>query len=166
MGGHLEPTDECAVLTAAPTDVGGEHEDLGTEAVGDLADQLGPGDGRGVDADLVRAAAQQAVDVLDRADAATDGQRDEDLLSGAGDDVIGGRSIGTARGDVEEGQLVGSLSPVASRELDRVTGVAEVLEVDALDDAAGVDVETGDDTNGEGHACSLLGYVARLRFAR
>ena len=49
------------------------------------------------------------------------------------------------RGDVEEDQLVGALGVVAGGQLDRVAGVAQVDEVHALDDAAGVDVEAGDD---------------------
>ena len=48
-------------------------------------------------------------------------------------------------GDVEEDQLVGALGVVALGQLDRVAGVAQVDEVGALDDAAGVDVEAGDD---------------------
>ena len=48
-------------------------------------------------------------------------------------------------GDVEEDELVGALGVVARGELDRVAGVAEVDEVDALDHAAVVHVEAGDD---------------------
>ena len=49
------------------------------------------------------------------------------------------------RGDVEEDELVGALGVVALGELDGIAGVADVDEVRALDDAAGVDVEAGDD---------------------
>ena len=42
-----------------------EHEHLRAEAVGDLVDDVRAGDGRGVDADLVGAAAQQLGDVGD-----------------------------------------------------------------------------------------------------
>ena len=49
------------------------------------------------------------------------------------------------RRDVEEDELVGALGVVAGGELDRVAGVAEVDEVGALDDAAAIDVEAGDD---------------------
>ena len=52
------------------------------------------------------------------------------------------------RGDVEEDQLVGALGVVAGGQLDRVAGVAQVDEVDALDHPAGVDVEAGDDPGG------------------
>ena len=49
-----------------------------------------------------------------------------------------------AGGDVEEDDLVGALGVVAGGQLDRVAGVDQVDEVDALDHPAGVDVEAGD----------------------
>ena len=139
---------------AAPH-VGRQHEDLRPEPVGDLGDQLGAGDGGGVDPDLVGAGAQQPVDVVDGAHSAADGQRDEDLLGGAAHHVVGRLPVAAARGDVEEGQLVGALAVVGLGQLDRVAGVAQVLEVDALDDPAGVDVEAGDDAGGDTHPRSL-----------
>ena len=54
-----------------------------------------------------------------------------------------------AGADVEEDQLVGALLLVAARHLDRIAGVAQVEEVDALDDPAAVDVQTGDDAFGQ-----------------
>ena len=52
------------------------------------------------------------------------------------------------RRDVEEDELVGSLGVVAGRQLDRIAGVAEVDEVDALHHPTGVDVEARDDPSG------------------
>ncbi len=129
-----------------------QHQHLAAEALGDLPDQLGAGDGRGVHADLVRAGPQQPVDVVGAAHAAADRQRDEDLLGGAAHHVVGGLPVAGGRGDVQEGQLVGALGVVELGHLDRVARVAQVLEVDALDDPAGVDVQAGDDTDREGHA--------------
>jgi hypothetical protein len=51
------------VIVAPTTHVGGEDEHLRPEAVGDLGDQLGPGERRRVDADLVGAGSQQPIDV-------------------------------------------------------------------------------------------------------
>jgi len=47
--------------------------------------------------------------------------------------------------DVEEAQLVGTRRVVGDRGLDRIARVAQVDEVDALDDAAVLDVEAGND---------------------
>ena len=146
------PPDGSTRLVAPAAHVGGEHEHLRTEPVGGLGDQLGPRDRRRVDADLVGSRAQQPVDVVDGAHPAPDGERDEDLLGRAGDDVVHRRAVAAARRDVEEGQLVGALLAVAAGELDGVAGVPQVLEVDALDDPTVVDVEARDDADRHGHA--------------
>ena len=50
-----------------------------------------------------------------------------------------------ARGNVQEAQFVGALPIVQLRLLDRIAGIDQIDEVHALDDAAVLDVETGDD---------------------
>ena len=49
------------------------------------------------------------------------------------------------RGDVEEAELVGARRVVRRRLLDRIARVAQLHELHALDDAAVLDVEAGDD---------------------
>ena len=117
-------------------------------------------------ADLVGPGPQQRVDVVHRAHSAADGQRDEDLLGGARHDLDGGGPALVGGGDVEEGQLVGTLGVVELGQLDGVTRVAEALEVHALDDAPGVDVEAGDDPDGEGHAGPRVRASASSRVKR
>jgi hypothetical protein len=149
--GHLEPAEQAAVVGASPPHVGRQDQHLRAEPGRDLVDQLGAGDRRGVDPDLVGTGAQQPVDVLHRTHAATHGERDEDLLGGAADDVVGRLAVAAAGGDVEEGQLVRALAVIRLGELHRVTRVPQVLEAHTLDHTAGVDVETGDDTGGDAH---------------
>jgi len=48
--------------------------------------------------------------------------------------------------------IVGAGGVVGARMLDRVAGVLQVHELDALDHAAVLDVEAGDDALGEAHA--------------
>src|SRR4051794_24347979 len=60
VGGHLEP----ALGPVSASSVDGQHQDLVAEPVSDLADELGPGNGCGVDPHLVGAGAQQPVDVV------------------------------------------------------------------------------------------------------
>jgi hypothetical protein len=146
-------------------DVEREHEHLRAEPVGDLADEVGTCDRRGVDADLVGADPEQSRDVVGTAHSPADGQRDEDLLGGAAHDVVGRRAVVHRRGHVEEGQLVGALSEVEGGELDGIAHVAQVLEVHALDDAAGGHVEARDDTSCERHQ-SLALWIAVTRIAR
>ena len=91
-------------------------------------------------------------------------KRDEHLLGGAADDVDDRVAGVRRRGDVEEHELVGALGVVAGGQLDGIAGVAEVDEVHALDDAAGVDVEAGDHT-GDAHAASASSTVKAPRRA-
>src|SRR5699024_1484157 len=132
-----------------------QHEHLVAEALGDLRDHLGAGDGGGVDPALVRAGAQQLVHVVRGTHAAADGQRDEDLLRRAAHHLDHGVPAAGRGGDVEEGELVGPLGTVTGGELHRVARIAQVLEVDPLDDASRVDVQAGDDSYGDTHASIL-----------
>src|SRR5690606_12017877 len=115
----------------------------------------------GVDADLVRTGVEQAAHVLDAAHAAADGQRDEDLVGDLLDDVQDDVARVGAGRDVEEGQFIGALLVVAARDLDRIAGVAQLDEVDALDDAPGVDVEAGNDALGQHQSPAPLSSSAR-----
>src|SRR5690606_21905504 len=127
----------------------------------DLGDEFGARDGGGVDADLVGTRAQQPVDIVDGAHPATDGERDEHLFSRATDDVEHRRAVATGGGDVEERQLVDTLLVVDGRHLDGVARIAQIDEVDALDHAARVDVQAGDDTDGETHSHEGSPWVRR-----
>ena len=97
---------------------------LRAEFVAQFGDQLGAMDGGGVDADLVRAGVDDAARVLDAADAAADGERDEDLARGAVHDVHHGVAVVAGGGDVEEHEFVGALFVVARGEFDGIAGVA------------------------------------------
>ena len=73
-------------------------------------DQLGPLDRRGVHRHLVGAGPQQPAGVVDRPDAAADGERDEHLLGRAAGDVDHRVAPVGRRGDVEEDELVRALA--------------------------------------------------------
>ena len=67
------------------------------------------------------------------------------------DDVEDGAAVLVAGGDVEEAELVGAGGVIGARRLDRIAGVGEIDEADALDDAAVLDVEAGDDADLQHH---------------
>ena len=67
------------------------------------------------------------------------------------DDAQNQAALVRAGGDVEEAQLVGTLLVIATRDLDRVAGIAQADEIDALDDAAAGHVETRNDALCETH---------------
>ena len=106
-----KPLGVGALARRHPAGVDGQHEHLVAEPLGDLGDQLGPRDGRGVDADLVGAGPQQRVDVVRRAHAAADGERDEHLLGGAAHHVVGRLAVAE---DAVMSRKVSSSAPCAS----------------------------------------------------
>ena len=112
------------------------------------------GDRGGVDGHLVGAGEQERADVLDAAHAAADGERHEARLGRAPHDVEKDAAPLVARGDVEEGELVGAGRVVGLGGLDRVAGIAQVDEANAFDDPPVLDVEAGDETGLEHQAGS------------
>ena len=81
------------------------------------------------------------------AHAAADGERHEAALGRAVDHVEDGAALLVARGDVEEAEFVGAGLVIGGGGLDRIAGVAQIDEVDALDDAALLHVEAGYDAD-------------------
>ena len=67
-------------------------------------------------------------------------------LARDGADGVGQRpALLERRGDVEDDELVDAFEVVAPRQLRRIAGRSQPLEVDALDDLTVADVEAGDD---------------------
>src|SRR6185312_9499488 len=99
------------------------------------------------------------------ADSAAHGERDEHLLRGAPHDVVCRGAVVDGGRHVEERQLVGALLEVHPREFDRVAHVAQVLEVDALHDPAGGDIQARDHPARQRHH-SLAAWMAVTRIAR
>ena len=134
----LAGADKVAINRAAfddPDILGALAAEFGAQAVVDRG---------AVDGDLVRAGPQERAGILEPRDAAADGERDLELLGGVADELEQRASALECRGDVEEDELVGAELRVAGGELDRIAHLAQLLEADALDDAAAGDVEAGD----------------------
>ena len=54
-------------------------------------------------------------------------------------------------GNIEKGNFVGAFIVVTARDLNRVSGVADTHEVNALHDAPLIDIKAGNDALGERH---------------
>jgi hypothetical protein len=82
-------------------------------------------------------------------DTLSDGQRHIDAGTGTCDllEQLVPRLV--AGGDVEPAELIGALLGIAQGRLDRLAAVAQVDELDALDDAAARDIETGNDASAQ-----------------
>ncbi len=66
-------------------------------------------------------------------------------------------------GDVEQHDFVRAFAGVARGELGGIAGVDDVDELHALDDAAGVHIEAGDDALGQhGFRCSIARKLRRI----
>src|SRR5262245_5041347 len=105
------------------------------------------GHGRGVDRYLIGPGGQKLTDVLDRAHTAADGERHKARLGRALDYVEDDVTVLVTGGDIQEREFVGAGRVIGDRRRDRIAGIAQVEKFHAFDDAAVLDVETGDDAN-------------------
>ena len=103
--------------------------------------------GGGVDRDLVGPRQQQAADILEAAHPAADGERHEAALRRAGHHIQHDVAVLRAGADIEEAELIGPGLVIDRRLLHGIAGIAQIDEIDALDDAARRDIEAGDDAN-------------------
>ena len=136
-----------------------DHDALVAEFFRRLLDEVAARHRRGVDRHLVGAGRQQRADVLDGAHAAADGERHEAGFRGAPHHIEHDAAVLVARGDVEEGELVGAGFVIGDGRFDRIAGVAQVDEIDAFDDSAVFDVEAGNDADLE-HVTPSLSLCA------
>ena len=114
-----------------------------------IGDQLGILHRGGVDADFICTGVEQAANIVDAANAAADCERNKHLRSNGFDDRQNQAALVGTGGDVQKRQFVGAFAVVAPRDFDRVAGVAQFEKINALNDAAGADVEAGDDALSE-----------------
>ena len=99
-----------------------------------------------VDRDFVCALAQECTEVLDGADTTSDRKWDKDRFCDAAyhiDDRIPG--IGGS-GDIEEDELIGTCRVIGGCDLDRISGILQIDEVDALYDPSVFYIQTGNDS--------------------
>ncbi len=96
---------------------------------------------------LVGACQQQGADIIERADPAADRQRHETGLRRAGDHIDQRAAILVAGGNIEKAQFIRAGRIIGNRAFDRITGIAQFQKLHAFDDAAILDIQTGNDAN-------------------
>ena len=121
-----------------------EHHALPAERLGAVADDVGVAHGHRVDADLLGPRLQHLEHVVDRPDAAADGERDEDVVGDAPDRLEVDLALLGARFDVVEDDLVDLVVVELLGEIFGGCDVDVVLELLGLRDASVDDVEAGD----------------------
>src|SRR5699024_9802471 len=109
-------------------------------------DQAGIANNSAVHRYFVGARVQQLLDLLGAADASAYGKGDAELFGDAADQRHQGFAFLFGGGNIQEHQLVGALLRIASRQLHRITGIAQALKVYALDGESVFDVQAEDDT--------------------
>ncbi len=134
---------------------------LAAECARKLADERRARKRGGVDADLVRPRLEHRRRVVERPNAATDGERDRDVLRDARCYLDSGPARLDRRCNVEKHELVRASVRVRGAELDGIADVAQPAEADALDDAPARDVEAGDQPR-ERHCSRNLAPAAPL----
>ena len=126
-----------------------EHRCLPAKFAGDLRDQFGRFHRGGIDADFFRAGLDEPRRIVERADPSADAERHEDLLDYAADEFGHDLASFMAGGDVVEDQFISAVGLIALGLLDGVAGIDVVEKFHAFDDAAAIDIETGNDALGE-----------------
>ena len=120
------------------------HDELRAVFGGDGVDQCGVGHGGAVEGDLVGPGVEQPPGVVDRRDAAPDGERDVDARGDARDQFGEGPAALLRGADVEVDQFVGPFGGVFRAEFHGVADLFQLHEVDSFDGLAFADVEAGD----------------------
>ena len=135
---------DLPAVVARAARIDGEHHALAAELLRAFLEETRILDGCGIQRRLVGTGLEHAAHVLDRADAAADRERDEDLRGAVARDVDH-RAAVVARGrDIEEDELIRPFLVVAGSELDGIARVAQSDKVRALDDAPVLDIKTRD----------------------
>ena len=137
-----------AELPVYPLDVHAQHHALVAVFLCRRSDQARIGNGAGVDADLVCAAFQHPVKIIQRADAAAYRQGDEDLAGDPTQDACEQSPPLHGGGDVVKHQLVRAGGVVEMRQLHGVRHIPQTLKVGSLYHPSVPDVQTGNDALG------------------
>ena len=122
---------------------------LRAEAIRDLRDEFGIADGGGVNADFIGACVEDRGSVVESANAAAHGERNEEAMSGLANHGKKRGAIFVSGSDVEEDDLVGSSSAVRKGKFGGLAGIAQCGELHAFHDAAVFDIKARDDAFGQ-----------------
>ena len=139
LGGHAAAVRVHHTVTG----VNGDHHRLGSEALGELGDEVRVREGRRINGDPVGAGFDDGRGVGDAAHSPAHGEGDGQHVGDVTDHAEQrGRVVGGGR-DVEKDQLVGTTRGVVRGEFDGVTDVAQRHEGNALHHPAVAHVEAG-----------------------
>ncbi|SRR5712692_6987581 len=105
----------------------------------------------GVYGQLIGAGAEDRAALIDRGDAATRRERDRQLGGDAANCFEKCGAMVARRGDIEDDEFVSAFDVVTRRERGWISGIAQIDELHALDDALTVGVQARNDAVREAH---------------
>jgi len=132
-------------------DIHGNDDTLGAEPLSARDIRSAVLDGARVDAHLISAGPEDLLHVVDRPDAAADGEREEEFVCRPLDHVDDGAPAFLRCRDIEEDHLIRTLLVVAPGQLDGIARVAQADEVRAFDYPPVLEVQAGDDPLRQNH---------------
>ena len=106
-------------------------------------------DSRGIDRHLIRTRIQHSTDIGKFANATAHSERYKHLTGHLIDNVYHGLALFVAGRDIQEGQFIGTFGIVAASNLHRITGIADIDELHAFDNATVVNIEAWNDAFGQ-----------------
>ncbi len=121
-----------------------DDDALRAELLRSLAHEFSVLDRSRHDRNLVSSGLEKLSHVGDAAHAAADSQRHEAAFGGLLDDIEDDVPVLMRRGDIEKTQFVRASGVIGGRGFHRIAGIAQVDEVDTLDDAAVLHVQARD----------------------
>ena len=116
---------------------------------------------RRIDRHLVSASQQKFADILKRPNAAANSKRHEAFFSRSTNNIKKRISFLIAGGDIKKAKLVRAFTVIDLGLLNRITGINQIKEVDALDNPAILNIKARDHTRCQHQTASAAGAARR-----
>ena len=136
--------------------IDGHDHALAAELLGGAAHKTAISDGCRIDRHLVGAGQKQVANIIERSDAAADGQRHKAGFGGASNGVEENAALLMGCGDVEKAKFIGACGVIRLGNLDGIARITKVDEVHTLDDAAILHIKAGNEPGFQHGLCSRI----------
>src|SRR5260370_34969728 len=117
-------------------------------------------DGSSVSGVLFRAGAHHGAAIFQRSNASASSERNSQFRGDAADGFEESGAAVAGSSDVEHDQFVGAFGVVTRSKRDGIAGIAQLDEVDSLDDAFAVGIEARNDAVRQAHAPRLRKFCS------